>query len=304
MKLLMTFALIVLVSCKGGGGGSAGSSNSTLSSSEGIWSACENYDGDSDGTNDSSVLHRLIIGDGSFNIERTNHSAVNCIRGSEEYAFLNSGIFSRTGNSYTSVILTDIYTSLSSDDVIWNNDNSWCGISNWVINVPRDTLGLDCDGMTNYAGDVATFSASRSGSTLRVDDLNYTLNVSTDLTPRGQTLANGSFVYSDGEYIAYYGTLNNGVYTVYFYDLQGGNYYSETGTYSSQNNVANFTTISTNPGGCVTPGTRNRRFATGSLGLVLEYSEIDQVLIAPKVNYTESQFRNSWLGGGFSLRCF
>jgi hypothetical protein len=36
----------------------------------------------------------------------------------------------------------------------------------------------------------------------------------------------------------------------------------------------------------------------------MEFEEDNLVIFAPKVAYTESQFRTAFLGGGFSLGCF
>jgi hypothetical protein len=293
---------VIFVSCNGGGGGGGGSTV-TAASHLGVWSSCENYDGDGDTVNDSSNLSLLSIGESSTSFQATNYSSTGCSAGQEEYKVSSSSSYTRAGNNYSLILKEETYVSLSAGDVSWNNTNSWCGKTNWVINVPQSSLGLNCDGITSNYGDTDSATAVRSGDTLSDGDTTYQLAVGTDFTPMGQTIANGSYTFSNGVSFALFAVFNSGNYTVYRYDLENKLYNTETGTYTSSNNVVNFSVTSSNPVGCNT-GSASRRFAIGSLALTMEFVAEGLILIAPKVSYSEAQFRSAFLGGGFSLGCF
>ncbi len=303
MKYYLIFFSLFLVSCNGGGGGGGSSTSEALTSHLGIWAVCDNYDANSDGTNDSSLQAILTIAADSASLMRTNFTGVNCVSGSEEYRFSNASSYTRSGNVYTTILKSETYVSLKASDVTWNNTNSWCGLTNWVLNVPQNILGRFCDGEISNSGDVDTFTLNRSGNSLTIGELTYDLAIGIDFTPAGLTLPNGSFAYSDGANIAIFGTFSSGNYSVYRYDLTSKVYNVETGTYTSSNNVVNFTVTSSNPGGCFS-GSASRRFTTGSLGITMEFTESDLILFAQKVSYTESNFRSAFLGGGFSIGCF
>ena len=51
-----------------------------------------------------------------------------------------------SGHQITMTIDTNTYTSLSASDVTWNNSNSWCGETDWVLNTAQSIAGKTCDG--------------------------------------------------------------------------------------------------------------------------------------------------------------
>jgi len=302
-KFIFLFLLVSIIACNGGGGGSSNKQAlSTNSNHLGVWTVCEDIDNDDDTVNDSSILHVLAIDTSAIGYYRTIYSSTFCNSGSEQYKFTSISSYIRSGNSYTMTLKSETYVSLSAIDVSWNNLNSWCELTNWQLNVPQNILGKTCEGEYSQAGDVSHSTATRNGDILISDELSYNLAISGDLTPRGETLQNGTYAYSDGEKTAIMGAFNNGNYTVYYYDIENREYTTETGTYSSSNNVVTFTASSSNPIGCATGGA-SRRFSNGSLALTLELAESDLILYAMKVTYTESQFRNEFLGAGFSVGC-
>lgn len=293
---------VIFVSCNGGGGGGGGSTV-TAASHLGVWSNCEDYDGNGDTVNDSSILSLLSIGESSTSFQATNYSSTGCSAGQEEYKVSSSSSYTRAGNNYSLILKEETYVSLSAGDVTFSNTESWCGKTNWVINVPQSSLGLNCDGTTSNYGDTGSAAVTRSGDTLFDGETTYQLAVGTDFTPAGQTITNGSYTFSNGVSFALFAVFNSGNYTVYRYDLENKLYNTETGTYASSNNVVDFTVTSSNPGGC-NSGTASRRFASGSLAITMEFVAEGLILIAPKVYYSEAQFRSAFLGGGFSVGCF
>jgi hypothetical protein len=315
-KFIFLFLLVSIIACNGGGGGGRGSSDGNgegIGESEeeesltnlihfGVWTACEDIDKNEDNINDSSVLHVLAIDASALGYFRTIYSDTSCVVGNEQYKFNSISSYTRSEDTYTLFLKSETYQSLSEIDVLWNNLNSWCELTNWQLNVPQNILGKTCEGEFSEAGDVSYSFIARSEDVLMVDGLLYDIAISGDLTPRGETLQNGTYAFSDGEYTAIMGVFNNGNYTVYYYNILSREYTIESGTYSSSNNVVTFTVSSSNPVGCAT-GRTSRRFSNGSLALTLELAESDVILYAMKVTYTEAQFRNEFLGGGFTVGC-
>jgi hypothetical protein len=299
---LTTMLLISVVGCNGGGGGGGSSSTTTPVSHYGIWEHCENYDGNSDGTNDSSLKRVLTIGDDEMTLLRTNHNTTGCTQGSEGYRFVNRFSYTRSADQYSVTLMSETYVALSDADVAIDNGDSWCGITNWVKNQVRNIIGLTCGGEVANIGDTDSLSLTKSGSTLSTGVISYSLTADVDLSPAGQVFPNGNYIYSDGVNYALYATFSGGSYSLYRYDLVSLTYSRENGAYTSSNNVVTFSVSSSQPVGCYT-GTFSRRFSYGSGGIVVEFTEDDFTLIAPKVNDSEALFRSSYIGGSYSLGC-
>ena len=51
-----------------------------------------------------------------------------------------------SGHQITMTIDTNTFTSLSASDVTWNNSNSWCGETDWVLNTAQSIAGKTCEG--------------------------------------------------------------------------------------------------------------------------------------------------------------
>ena len=52
----------------------------------------------------------------------------------------------KSGHKLTMTLDTHTYTPLSSSDVTWNNSNSWCGETDWVLNTAQSIAGKTCEG--------------------------------------------------------------------------------------------------------------------------------------------------------------
>jgi hypothetical protein len=303
MKNKLMLILIFIVGCNGGGGGSSISTGGVkLTSHYGIWATCSNDDEDSDGINDVSFLKVMTVAAGSVALSETTYSDVDCNGGDELFRYSNTDTYSRSGNVYTYNLKTLTYVSLAASDVTWNNSNEWCGITNWVLNVPRNMLGKNCGDNTYYSGDVDTMSIVRNGNKLTIDGINLDLYVGTDFTPAGLTLPNGSFSFSNGENAAMFAIFNSGSYQLTSYDLVSRKYMVEYGTYTSSNNVVHFTVTQTNPANCLSDS-ETLRFTSSSYGVTIESSGSDFFIFAEKVSYSESNFRSEILGGGLNLGC-
>jgi hypothetical protein len=62
----------------------------------------------------------------------------------DEYTDDGYGSSGGSGHRFTMTIDTNTYTSLSASDVTWNNSNSWCGETDWVLNTPQSIAGKTC----------------------------------------------------------------------------------------------------------------------------------------------------------------
>ena len=49
-----------------------------------------------------------------------------------------------SGHQFTLTLSDITFTSQTSDDVTWNNNNSWCGLTGWEINTPQSAAGKTC----------------------------------------------------------------------------------------------------------------------------------------------------------------
>ena len=49
-----------------------------------------------------------------------------------------------SGHQFTLTLSDITFTSQTSDDVTWNNNNSWCGLTGWEINTPQSVAGKTC----------------------------------------------------------------------------------------------------------------------------------------------------------------
>ena len=49
-----------------------------------------------------------------------------------------------SGHQFTLTLSDITFTSQTSDDVTWNNNNSWCGLTGWEINTAQSVAGKTC----------------------------------------------------------------------------------------------------------------------------------------------------------------
>ena len=62
----------------------------------------------------------------------------------DAHTFDSYGSSGGSGHKLTMTIDTNTYTSLSASDVTWNNSNSWCGETDWVLNTAQSIAGKTC----------------------------------------------------------------------------------------------------------------------------------------------------------------
>ena len=62
-----------------------------------------------------------------------------------------------TGHKLTMTLDTNTYTPLSSSDVTWDNSNSWCGETDWVLNTAQSIAGKTCGSTTLWNTNITIY---------------------------------------------------------------------------------------------------------------------------------------------------
>ena len=75
-----------------------------------------------------------------------------------------------SGHEITMTIDNNTFTSLSASDVTWNNSNSWCGETDWVLNTPQSIAGKTCGSYTQWNTNITIYGVyALDGSTLYLE---------------------------------------------------------------------------------------------------------------------------------------
>ena len=70
----------------------------------------------------------------------------------------------KTGAYFSMIFSGATETPNSSYDVTWVNDNSYCGYSDWELNVAKDITGKTCEGATNMSANTKLLSRYKNES--------------------------------------------------------------------------------------------------------------------------------------------
>ena len=149
--LVITFLSFTIYSCAKKSDSSSSSSTTEL---EGTWkSSCVS-------SGSRYRIRTLTVSGTNVTVDRWQfHSDSSCAN--DEYRFDATysslsigdaktfdtyGSCGGSGHQITMTIDTNTYTSLSASDVTWNNNNSWCGETDWVLNTAQSIAGKTCDG--------------------------------------------------------------------------------------------------------------------------------------------------------------
>jgi hypothetical protein len=62
-----------------------------------------------------------------------------------------------SGHEITMTIDNNTFTSLSASDVTWNNSNSWCGETDWVLNTPQSIAGKTCGSTASWNTNITIY---------------------------------------------------------------------------------------------------------------------------------------------------
>jgi len=89
-----------------------------------------------------------------------------------------------SGHQTTMTIDTNTYTSLSASDVTWNNSNSWCGETDWVLNTAQSIAGKTCGAEDHWNTNITIYGLYILDETKLFMDLasgSYPSSVATDV---------------------------------------------------------------------------------------------------------------------------
>ena len=62
-----------------------------------------------------------------------------------------------SGHRFTMTIDNNTFTSLSASDVTWNNNNSWCGETDWVLNTAQSIAGKTCGSTAQWNTNITIY---------------------------------------------------------------------------------------------------------------------------------------------------
>jgi hypothetical protein len=306
MKLLLLVLALLSVGCNGGGGGGGSSApapevTNVADTYTGLWAACVNDTG-----NGISTLYSYSISTNSVVSSYVYYSGLGCQVAGLVYDEKFVSSVTKSGNNYITSLVGVSSTSLSSGDVTYNNTNTYCGYSNWVLNAPKDILSRNCEGNTNSVGDSESYQMVKSGANLLVTGTAGTIEVYPMSSPAfnhaGTAIPDNTYSLFNGDY-AYQFILSGASYTVSVYDIPRGVYYSETGSYSINQNIISFTMASETPNCGNTPGSSWALYYSPSALALIFKNVSNDILTAESHPVTALQFRNSYVGSGFVQGC-
>jgi len=115
----------------------------------------------------SNYLIRTQTTSGTNWAERLEyHSDSSCANDSYRYDYTFSSLSignavtfdsGKTGHKLTMTLETNTYTPLSSSDVTWDNNNSWCGETDWVLNIAQSIAGKTCQSTTQWNTNITIY---------------------------------------------------------------------------------------------------------------------------------------------------
>ena len=142
--LVITLLSFTIYSCAKKSDSSSSSSTTEL---EGTWkSSCVS-------SGSSYLIKTLTVSGTNWTDKWEYHTDSSCANDKYSYDSTFSSLSignvvtfdeGETGHKLTMTIDTNTYTSLSASDVTWNNSNSWCGETDWVLNTPQSIAGKTC----------------------------------------------------------------------------------------------------------------------------------------------------------------
>ena len=154
--LVITFLSFTIYSCAKKSDSSSSSSTTEL---EGTWKvSCYNSSG-------SAYLEKTLTISGTNVTDKWEyHSDSSCATDNYSYdwsysslvigdvaTFDSYGSSGGSGHETTMNLETLTYTPLSSSDVTWDNSNSWCGETDWVLNTAQSIAGKTCGSSSQWS---------------------------------------------------------------------------------------------------------------------------------------------------------
>ena len=164
--ILISIFTFTIISCAKDSGSSSSSSTATTSNTEleGTWkSSCVS-------SGSKYKIRTLTVSGTNVTDKWEYHSDSSCAN--DDYRFDSTfsslsigdamtfdtyGSSGGSGHRITMTIDTNTYTSLSASDVTWNNNNSWCGETDWVLNTAQSIAGKTCGSGTEWNTNITIY---------------------------------------------------------------------------------------------------------------------------------------------------
>lgn len=266
----------------------------------GTYEVCESEDG-------VSAKSQVFFNENSIVGSLTLYSTTDCTPGDELFNERDYYSYINSLTSYTLRLESIVMTSLDATVTSNFNSASICQYTNWSTTVPKQITGRDCEGTTFNVGDESSVSIFKSGTSLVMSDeglrTTYGLVNTLDLSPAGQTVANGTYIYYDGTRGAHL-TLSSPNFQLIQYNESTRQYYTKNGTYTSANNELQLTAVTNTPDCAADEGSAiPRMFTSSTISLGLDGLEGTDWLME-KVSVSSNTFRDVFLGTGYVAQCF
>lgn len=303
--LMMTFIILLTVSCKSGGGDNVTSdSGSSSSNIDGVYTGCEN-----DTENGMSMSSTMSLSGGGGNEDMIIFDGLNC-NDMDATEKISVQYNVTKGSNYKFMVVGATSTILDSSYVSVANTYNYCGFtgSTWALNVPRNILGRDCSGIEYTYGEAINAVAKVSGGKLTLSSggnkFVYTSINATNFSNSAQTFEDGSYSFFNGA-AGFYITFDGSNYIATMYNANTSKRYSETGSYTTVGNQIEFTPATISDG-CGSPedyDPNTSYFSMTSVSLALKDSD-NNVIIFSKAPYTKTQFETAFLRTTYTAGCF
>ena len=173
--LILIFSFTILSCAKKS---DTSSTTTTTTELEGTWLSSCHSSGMYYNLNTLTVTGTGVV----FKKEMHNDSNCSTDNNSQEWTFSSLSIGdavtyesgTKTGAYFSMILSGATETPNSSYDVTWVNDNSYCGYSDWELNVAKDITGKTCDGATNMSANTKLLSRykNESSNTIQLGSFN------------------------------------------------------------------------------------------------------------------------------------
>ena len=301
MRIAAIVLALILVGCKSGGDDKV-ISDSLTQVQYGRYTICEN---------DSGTSARSITTVTSTYLQEkiTFYDGTNCGTADEAYELNTIYSYSSSGsNNYRIRVESAMVTALTST---YEGEFEWagfCGSTNWSVKVPKNIIGVDCDGLQLNVGDEGDLKIGMVGANLRIisdnNKITYTSMNAMNFANSNQSMINGDYVYYDGTN-GMYMTIASPNYSVTFFDQSTRKNFMINGTFTTTGNDATFTVVSSACPAYTNGETFTMKYAqlAGSIAL-RESGDPDLLLEKFFPALTSSHYSSAYLESGYTSGCF
>ena len=184
--LIIIILSLILFSC----GEKEESDDSATTELEGTWeTACYQY------SNSQYNKKTIVVSGKNFTYTSEYYSSSKCATVEDKWVYTLTSLaigaemtFSSggSGHRFTTYHNSTKLEWQSASSVSWANNNSYCGISNWVINVAQDVSGKTCGSSTEWSSGITLYGL------YLLDGTKFLPSISSSSYPSGVSTADSS----------------------------------------------------------------------------------------------------------------